>query len=496
MITYSCAPRKSLLRALSNSIVNFWRKWRAGLLLLLLLPTPLQASSDLPYYFLHPLPRPALFQPVGGGFAIVRGWDGTSVFNVGDSANTAIRVNCIVGCGGGGTVTANQGTAAATTAGWPIIQGTVATVTAAWTSATPVDTTLVINTAGYGAVLATYNRTVGTITAGTLNFEIADDNTNWHPLQCYLVDFNVYSATSSMNGVALEAIQCDINGATQFRIRLNPVITGTGQANIRITATKDAQTRVIQSAISTWLGSSAPTVGQKTMANSLPVAIASDQSAVPVSGTVTANQGTANATPWNENLAQVAGTAIVTAAAGVQKVGVVGNANAAFDAANNAAMPANALALGGQTQTIDTSPTAATAGNLRYVALSTEGIAYVQPGGPKRFSCFVQAVTVTTQCQAAPAAGLRAYVTSAHMSNQAATVQTLDIVFGTGTNCATGTTALTHKMQFGTNGTTTSPIDLHMSFDTPLVPTAANAICVRPSAATAFGATLTGFIAP
>jgi len=25
------------------------------------------------------------------------------------------------------------------------------------------------------------------------------------------------------------------------------------------------------------------------------------------------------------------------------------------------------------------------------------------------FSCFVQAVTVTTQCQAAPAAGLRAY---------------------------------------------------------------------------------------
>ena len=35
-------------------------------------------------------------------------------------------------------------------------------------------------------------------------------------------------------------------------------------------------------------------VGQKTMANSLPVTVASDQSAVPVSGTVTANQGTAN----------------------------------------------------------------------------------------------------------------------------------------------------------------------------------------------------------
>ena len=39
-------------------------------------------------------------------------------------------------------------------------------------------------------------------------------------------------------------------------------------------------------------------LGQAAMAASVPVAIASNQSAVPVSGTVTANQGTANATPW------------------------------------------------------------------------------------------------------------------------------------------------------------------------------------------------------
>ena len=35
-----------------------------------------------------------------------------------------------------------------------------------------------------------------------------------------------------------------------------------------------------------WLGSTAPTVGQKTMANSLPVVISSDQTTIPVSGTV------------------------------------------------------------------------------------------------------------------------------------------------------------------------------------------------------------------
>jgi hypothetical protein len=127
---------------------------------------------------------------------------------------------------------------------------------------------------------------------------------------------------------------------------------------------------------------------------------------------------------------------------------------------------------------------------------STEGVQFIQNGNSNRFSCFVEAVTVTTQCQAAPAAGLRAYVTSYVMSNEAATAQTLDIVFGTGANCATGTTALTHKHQFGTVATTTSPFVVSASLQTPLIPTAANAICVRPSAATAFGATITGFIAP
>jgi len=113
-----------------------------------------------------------------------------------------------------------------------------------------------------------------------------------------------------------------------------------------------------------------------------------------------------------------------------------------------------------------------------------------------KFSCFVQAVTVTTQCQAAPAAGLRAYITDISFSNQVATVQTLDIVFGTGANCVTGITALTHKFQMGTNATTTSPQSIVIDLNSPLIPTAANAICVRPSAATAFGATLTGYTGP
>jgi len=49
---------------------------------------------------------------------------------------------------------------------------------------------------------------------------------------------------------------------------------------------------------SSWFGSTAPTVGQKTMANSIPVVIGSDQSAIPASqsGTWTVQQGTP---PWS-----------------------------------------------------------------------------------------------------------------------------------------------------------------------------------------------------
>lgn len=47
------------------------------------------------------------------------------------------------------------------------------------------------------------------------------------------------------------------------------------------------------------------------------------------SGTVTANQGTANATPWNQNTSQIAGATIATAASGIQKVGLTdGTGNA------------------------------------------------------------------------------------------------------------------------------------------------------------------------
>lgn len=144
----------------------------------------------------------------------------------------------------------------------------------------------------------------------------------------------------------------------------------------------------------------------------------------------------------------------------------------------------------------DNSQTTSAVSDYAYIGVDAYSAVFTSNAHPNKFSCFVQAVTVMTQCQAAPAAGLKNYITSISLSNQAATVQTLDIVFGTGAACATAPTALTHKYQFGTVATTTSPFVVSVTFPTPLNPTAANAICVRPSAATAFGATITGFIAP
>jgi len=213
---------------------------------------------------------------------------------------------------------------------------------------------------------------------------------------------------------------------------------------------------------------------------------------VPVSGTVSLGAGAATigALTANQsvNLAQVGATATVNG-------GLAGSLAVGGTAANNAAINQNPILVGCEAITYGTQPTAATTGNQRRVLCTTEGALAVTPGH-NRFSCFVQAVTVTTQCQAAPGAGLRAYVLSIALSNQAATAQSPDIVFGTGANCVTGITALTHKFTMGTLATTTTFQVVTHTFDSPLVPTAANAICVRPSAATAFGATITGYIAP
>jgi hypothetical protein len=107
------------------------------------------------------------------------------------------------------------------------------------------------------------------------------------------------------------------------------------------------------------------------------------------------------------------------------------------------------------------------------------------------FQCRVTAATVTTQCQAAPGVGLANHVTDVTFSNNVATAQTLKVVTGTGSNCGTGTADLTHAVQFGA-----AVGNWDHTYATRLKPPAAAALCVAPSAATSYSATIVGFIGP
>jgi len=115
------------------------------------------------------------------------------------------------------------------------------------------------------------------------------------------------------------------------------------------------------------------------------------------------------------DMSTVAGTATVTAAAGVQKVGVVGNVGAAFDAATGAAPPANVVYLGGLTS-------GATAGLVTGVTICDTPFNIDQTSGE-------QLITGVS--------GRRVYICSLNLVT--ATAQNVALVAGTGTVCATST---------------------------------------------------------
>ena len=349
--------------------------------------------------------NPTLYQVTN--FPIVRFWSGSVVVNAGDSVNNALRVNCILGCGGG--------------------PGGGLTDAELRASPVPVSFTTPI------AVTGTF-----------------------------------FQATQPVSSTQLPAA----------------LVGGRLDSNI-----------------GAWLGSTAPTVGQKTMANSVPTVLASDQAAIPVTNT---NLDVALSTRLKpaDTLTAVTTVTTVSTVTAVSSVNAVipGTGATSLGKAEDVVHTTGDTGVAAWGVRTDPTTTAYTTAATEYSPIAVDYVgatpSAVHPG---RFSCFVPlTATVTTQCQAAPAAGLRAYVTSVSISNGAASAQTVDVVFGTGAACVTGITALTHKWQLGTLATTTNQMDIEMYFgtETPLVPTAANAICCRPSAATAFGCTITGFIAP
>jgi hypothetical protein len=123
--------------------------------------------------------------------------------------------------------------------------------TAAWTSATAVDsavTASLTSPVNMSLVIVTL-RATSTMTGGTLNFEADDGSGNFSfPIACDRLDTATVETTFALSATN-KAWQCNIAGMSQFRVRLNPAIAGTGTANIRVTpstAPVEAQVTVQQ----------------------------------------------------------------------------------------------------------------------------------------------------------------------------------------------------------------------------------------------------------
>jgi hypothetical protein len=99
--------------------------------------------------------------------------------------------------------------------------------------------------------------------------------------------------------------------------------------------------------------------------------------ALETGGNLATLAGGVTSSKYQTNVAQIAGSTTSTAATGVQKVGIVGNAGAAVDAATNAAPPANAVQVGGIASTA--LPSAFTATDLAPILLDKFGRVVTSP---------------------------------------------------------------------------------------------------------------------
>lgn len=121
---------------------------------------------------------------------------------------------------GSATVTANQGTAAATTAGWSTISGTVARVTsAALTSGNDIH----IPCLGYSTALVSLQES-GSFSSGNLAFEASDDSqVTWYTVAGIDVTNSRaatdYGTLTVLNNYAPCLVQFPIAGMTNFRVR-------------------------------------------------------------------------------------------------------------------------------------------------------------------------------------------------------------------------------------------------------------------------------------
>lgn len=343
----------------------------------------------------------------------------------------------------------------------------------------------------------------GTKSAGTIRVVIATDQPALTNKLLVTPDSVALPANQSVNLNQVAGTATDVNSGVKSAGTLR-VVLATDQPALtnKLLVTPDSVALPANQSVNVnqLAGTGTDTNSGNKSAGTLRVVLATDQPALTNKLLVTPDSV---ALPANQsvNLNQIAGSAIATAATGSQKVGITGNAGAALDAANNATIPANVLRMGGQLQS-GAQATAGTAGQLGDVALGLDHVAYARLGGPVYWHCGKTAIAATlTECKAAPASGLKAYVTDIHVVSDTATAGSYTLRYGTGTNCGTGTTTLFPDVSSITTGkipypANTANVPQSHSFLTPLQPAAANAVCVICVATNTCTISMQGYEAP
>jgi hypothetical protein len=364
----------------------------------------------------------------------------------------------------------------------------------------------VISNAGTGTSSVNVAQINGTTTgtgngiagAGTQRVTIASDNTAFS-VNANLSQVNG-TTTSTGNGIAGAGVQRVTIASDNTAFSVNNTQVGTASQNVAQFGGTN---------VSTGTGASGAGIPRVTVSNDSSIlGTKTNNAAAPGAtnfGALPALANAANPT-WTEgnlvlqsvdlagrqraNLSAVGGTATVSG-------GLAGTLGVGGTQANNTAITANPILTGIEAQTGQ--PTAATTGNIRQAVGSVDGVPYVRFGGPVPWTCSLDGIGATlTQCQAAPGAGLKLYLTDLVINSTTATTSNFLVRYGTGANCGTGTTSLLPAaatvVRFTYPSNTAAP--LHLSFYTPLSAAANNAICILCTNTNTCVVTMTGFIAP
>lgn len=197
-------------------------------------------------------------------------------------------------------VSANQGTAAVLTGGWPTINGEAGDVTGTFTNATQTTSVTANNLDGYGNTLISINGTYGTATA---IFEGSDDGgTTWYTVQAARDNTNVIETGYTTLTNISQTWQINNPGFDSLRIRSTAVASGTVNVRLSSSAAPVASGTIIG------LGTSIP-----TGTNVIGHIIADTGSTTAVTGTVATAEVAPTTVANGKTTVTTAGTRVVLA---------------------------------------------------------------------------------------------------------------------------------------------------------------------------------------